>query len=225
MNTNRLRMTIATLAGVVVLATAVEPVAALAADSTNPANASTAQAVAVSQLTAQEAADLAFMREEEKLARDVYQKLYETWDLPIFQNIAKSEQTHTNAVKTLLDRYQVADPTTGKAPGEFSDQALQDLYNQLVADGRQSLASALRVGAAIEEIDILDLQERIGHTTKVDIQRVYQNLLNGSCNHLRSFVSTLKTQTGETYQPQYLTPEAYNSIVGAASGQGGRRGR
>lgn len=49
------------------------------------------------------------MREEEKLARDVYLTFGEKWGLTLFTNIAKSEQTHTDAVKTLLDRYEIKD--------------------------------------------------------------------------------------------------------------------
>jgi hypothetical protein len=218
-------MTIATLVGAVVLAATAQPMAALSTDAASLVGTAAAQAVAISQLTAQEAADLAFMREEEKLAHDVYQELYDTWQLPIFQNIARSEQRHTNALKMLLDRYQIPDPAATTAPGVFANEELQALYDQLVADGTQSLAAALRVGGAIEEIDILDLQERVAHTTKADITRVYQSLLDGSYNHLRSFVSTLKTQTGESYQPQYLTQAAFDSIVGTSNGRGGRRGR
>jgi hypothetical protein len=185
-----------------------------------------------SALTVEEIAGLLYMREEEKLAHDVYLALSSQWGLRIFQNIAGSEQTHTDAIKTLLDRYGLSDPAAGKAAGQFADPTLQGLYDQLVAQGSQSLADALKVGATIEEIDILDLQEQIALTTHADIQRVYQNLERGSRNHLRAFVTTLQRQTGETYQPQYLTPEVYQSIVGSSTqtggaGQGGygRRGR
>ena len=181
--------------------------------------------VAAGQLTPAEADALRYMREEEKLARDVYVALYEKWGLRIFDNISNSEQTHTDAVKMLLERYGVADPAAGQPAGVFTDPALQALYNQLVEQGRRSLGDALRVGAAIEEIDILDLEERMAQTDKADIRLVYDNLTKGSRNHLRSFVSTLKTQTGATYQPQYLSQEAYQAIVGSAleRGRGGRR--
>lgn len=166
---------------------------------------------------------LLYMREEEKLARDVYLTLYDEWGLRVFQNISRSEQTHMDAVKTLLDRYGLEDPAAGNAIGVFTDLTLQALYDQLVAEGSQSLADALRVGAAIEEIDILDLEERIAQTDNADIQQVYENLMRGSSNHLRAFVSNLERQTGETYQPQYLDQTAYESIVNSPMGRG--RGR
>jgi hypothetical protein len=156
---------------------------------------------------------LLYMREEEKLAWDVYLALYEKWELPVFRNIADSESTHTQAVKTLLDRYSLEDPAEGKDHGVFTNATLQGLYDQLVEEGSQSLTNALRVGATIEEIDILDLEERIAQTDKADIQLVYENLMKGSRNHLRSFVSTLERQGGETYQPQYLSQAAYEAIV------------
>lgn len=182
--------------------------------------------VAATSLSADEVAGLAFMREEEKLAHDVYIALYEKWGLPVFKNIAASEQTHTDAVKRLLDRYGVEDPTVGHTVGEFTDPALQSLYDQLIAQGNVSIVDALKVGAAIEEIDILDLEERIAQTDKADITRVYTNLLKGSWNHLRAFVSNLSAR-GETYAPEYLSQAAYDEIVGSsnASGRRGVNGR
>jgi len=167
---------------------------------------------------------LLYMREEEKLARDVYLTLYEKWGMRIFQNISGSEQTHMDAVKTLLDRYDLEDPAAGTDVGVFTNPTLQELYDQLVDEGSQSLADALRVGAAIEEIDILDLEERIAQTDNSDIQLVYENLMRGSRNHLRAFVSILERQTGEIYQPQYLSQTTYDAIVNTPRENGrGRR--
>ncbi|MBN2115291.1 MAG: DUF2202 domain-containing protein [Anaerolineales bacterium] len=191
--------------------------------SVTPASAQTTS-VTGAYLSASEQEDLIFMREEEKLAHDVYVTLYSTWRLPVFQNIANSEATHTAAIKRLLDQYGIADPTAGKGVGEFTNPDLQKLYDQLVAQGAKSLAEALKVGITIEEIDILDLQTRIARTASADIKLVYSNLLRGSENHLRAFTSTLQRQTGETYAPQYLDAATYGSIVGTSNRRGGWRG-
>jgi len=175
------------------------------------------------ELSAAESAALSYMREEEKLAHDVYIVLYEKWGLRVFQNISQSEQTHTEAVKTLLDRYGLPDPASSSA-GVFANPDLQILYNDLVARGSQSLAEAVKVGAAIEEIDILDLEKRLAGTDNADIQQVFNNLLNGSYNHLRAFSSNLSAQAGETYQPQYLSVETYQSILGSGSATRGNGG-
>jgi len=183
-------------------------------------------AVLSGTLTEYEAAGLLFMREEEKLAHDVYLALYEQWGIPIFQNIAASELTHTEAVKTLLDKYEIPDPAEVSVLGQFSDQDLQALYGQLVEIGSASLADALMVGTTVEEIDILDLEKYLTQTELTDITQVYENLLAGSRNHLRSFVATLEKQTGVTFQPQYLSPEAYQEIISGSfeTGGGGQRG-
>lgn len=172
-------------------------------------------------LSAEGTAALLYMREEEKLAHDVYVTLYKKWGLPVFQNISQSEQTHTEAVKALLDRNALPDPAQSGV-GVFTNPDLQALYNELTARGEQSLAEALKAGAAIEEMDILDLQERLAQTNNADVQQVFTNLLEGSYNHLRAFTSTLSKQTGETYQPQYLSIEAYQAIVGSNTGTGSR---
>ena len=174
------------------------------------------------ELTQAEIDSLVFMREEEKLARDVYLGLYDLWGLSIFQNIANSEQTHTDAVKGLLDQFDIEDPADTSPPGIFVDEALQKLYDDLMVLGAQSLGDALKVGAAIEEIDILDLQEALEYTQNESIQRVYENLLKGSENHLRAFTSTLDSQTGEPYQPQYLSASVYDEILAASAPRGGR---
>ncbi len=138
-------------------------------------------------LSADESAALLFMREEEKLAHDVYVTLYEQWGLRVFSNIAASEQKHTDAVAALLDAYGLEDPTIGHGVGEFTNPALQALYDDLVAQGSISAAEALKVGVAIEELDIADLEQRIAETDNPDIQLLYSNLLAGSKNHLRAF--------------------------------------
>lgn len=178
--------------------------------------------IPAADLSTDEAASLLYMREEEKLARDVYNALYTTWGQPTFQNIASSEQQHMDQIKLLLDRYALTDPAL--APGQFTDPTLQALYDQLVAQGSVSLADALKVGAAIEEIDILDLQTRIAQTDNADIQLVYNNLMSGSNNHLQAFTSVLTQQTGEVYQPQYLSADVYQSIITNSTGNGNQGG-
>lgn len=179
--------------------------------------------IPVGSLTDSEQAGLLYMREEEKLAHDVYVTLSKKWALPVFQNIPKSEQTHTEAVKLLLDRYSLADPATGKAVGVFTNETLQKLYDQLIEKGNQSLTNALTVGATIEDLDIVDLQTRLAQTDKTDIQLVYENLMKGSRNHLRAFTQTLTSQAGETYQPQYLSQDAFAAIINAPMERGRSR--
>jgi hypothetical protein len=165
------------------------------------------------------------MIEEEKLAHDVYLALYQKWGLPVFQNISNSEQTHIEAVSSLISRYGLTNPVQS-APGKFTDPELQSLYTQLVARGSVSIGEALKVGGLIEEIDILDLRVRIQETNHSDIQQVYNNLLRGSGNHLRAFSSMLKTQTGESYQPQKLSVADYQAITTGGRGEfGGQNGR
>lgn len=160
-----------------------------------------------------EIAGLIFMREEEKLARDTYIEMFNKWGIKIFDNISKSEQTHTDAVLELLEKYSIKDPVGDNAPGVFTDQKLQSLYDSLVAQGSASLIDALLVGAAIEEIDIIDIQVQVdNYVDNQDIALVYESLLKGSRNHLRSFVSNLEKQE-VVYQPQYLSQQAYDDIV------------
>lgn len=154
---------------------------------------------------------LLHMREEEKLARDVYRTLGDVWGLP-FTNITESEQRHMDSIKILLDVYQVADPVRDDAVGKFTNPAFTALYASLVERGKQSLADAYVVGALIEELDIADLAERTETTQREDIVRVYGELTRGSRNHLRAFHKNI-VATGGTYTPQHITQDLYNEIV------------
>ncbi|MDD5037929.1 MAG: DUF2202 domain-containing protein [Dehalococcoidales bacterium] len=146
--------------------------------------------VQVTPLSPAEIEDLTFLREEEKLDRDVYLELYDTWQLPIFNNIAASEQKHMDAIKRLLDKYGIADPALEQ--GVFTESSgLQSLYDELIEKGIQSRVDAFEVGVIIEEKDIADLEEAILRTLHVDIETVYNNLLQGSLNHLAAFNSHL----------------------------------
>lgn len=142
-------------------------------------------------LDTNEMAGLLYMREEEKVAHDVYVTLYQQWGLPIFNNIANSESRHQSKVAELLDNYQIPHNIDANPVGVFVNPDLQQLYNNLVLQGSQSLTEALKVGVLIEETDIADLQEKISQTDNLDIQQVYNNLLNASYNHLNSFSSNL----------------------------------
>ena len=151
--------------------------------------------MAVTPLTAAETQTLQFMREEEKLARDVYQQLYQKWNLTVFQNISAAEQTHFDAIGVLLTRYGVTDPAQANAAGVYTDVNLIALYNELLAKGMKSAQDALEAGALIEKKDIADLEAAIPATSKLDVKRVYTNLLNGSFNHLEAFESMCEVVT------------------------------
>lgn len=164
-------------------------------------------------LSNEEKSSLAFMREEEKLAHDVYVKMYELWNIPIFNNIAQSEQTHTDAVLALIDRYDLEDPVGTNGLGTFVDTGLANLYQVLVSQGEASAVEALKAGAVIEEIDILDLVNQLDTVVdNQDIRFVYENLLRGSRNHLRAYVKNLESRN-TTYTPSHLSVELYQSII------------
>lgn len=189
--------------------TAGPPTAAERSDPTRPTAVALTEPIGES-LNQADVDGLVWIREEEKLARDVYLALSETWDLPIFSNIAASEQTHTDAVGDLLELYGISDPMADDAPGVFQDPTIQSLYDDFVQQGSRSLVEALTVGVAIEDLDIVDLRLRESGVAAID--EVYANLEKGSRNHLRAFVSNLERQGGD-YSPSHLALEEYEAII------------
>jgi hypothetical protein len=155
---------------------------------------------------------LILMREEEKMAHDVYSFLYDKWNIMIFNNIASSEQTHTDAVLKLLVKYDIDDPASGKNFGVFNDTSLQRMYNQFLINGNYSLLSALTVGATIEDLDIYDLEKLILKVDNQDIAFVYNNLLKASRNHMRAFYSQI-INNGGTYRAKYISQQQLEDIV------------
>lgn len=171
------------------------------------------EAMPIYDLNSNVISDIQFMREEEKLARDVYTEMYSKYSVRVFNNISKSEQIHMKAMKYLIDKYELEDPVQNDVAGVFTNEELQELYNNLIEQGSASYIDALKVGAAIEEIDILDLMNRVENATDYpDVQFVFNNLKRASGYHLKAFVRMLKLN-GVDYQPQYLDIETFNSII------------
>ncbi len=165
-------------------------------------------------LSAAEEEAVVYLREEEKLARDVYLMLADKWQLPIFSNIARAEEKHMGMVFRLIEVYDLVDPVTDDTIGAFTNPDLGALYLQLVADGEVSLIAALTVGATIEDMDLNDLYLLIEFTDNDHIEMVSYNLAKGSRNHMRAFVRALEAQ-GESYSPIYLDEDAYAAIFEA----------
>lgn len=189
------------------------------------------------QVDENEIQHLIFMREEEKLARDVYITLGMMYpNLKVFGNISASEERHTCSVCDKLNQYDIEDPVVNDNVGVFSGKEygsyFTEKYQQLVARGEVSELEALYVGGFIEELDMMDIQQcpkvivetdngidsidQCGkvYTDNADIQRMYTSLLEGSKNHLRAFVNGIEKQIGAgNYEAQVLSQEQVDEIL------------
>ena len=163
-----------------------------------------------------ELARILFIREEEKLAYDVYKTMFDKYGATVFQNIPNSELSHMESMLTIIKKYELVDPVDVNPRGIFKNTALQTLYNQLIEKGNISILSAYQVGALIEELDISDLTSSLAVTNNQDVRLVYDFLNKGSRNHLRSFYKNIKFSNG-TYTPIYLSQSEFDSIVNSAT--------
>ncbi len=171
----------------------------------------TSTSIPADSLTALEKSDLLFLREEEKLARDVYIYAYTKYAHHMFDNISKSEQQHMDEVLKLLNKYGLPDPALPDT-GKFSNQELQKLYDQLITLVDSSQTHAFRAGATIEDVDIRDIKLFKNNTTKSDLLAVYDFLECGSRNHMRAFTKQL-SNAGATYTPQFISQTEYDTII------------
>lgn len=178
----------------VITALIATPMAAMAGKgkaktSTSPTPAACSLCVVTSLSTA-EVDMLKLMREEEKVARDIYSALSPYYPGNVFKNIAASEQKHFDAIGEKLVLYGIADPASAEE-GVFNNPALQAMYDTLLIEGVRSYANALDVGVTIEEEDIVDLEAAIAGTTSKPLILTYKHLLNGSESHLAAFTKLL----------------------------------
>ena len=147
-------------------------------------------------LTESEQSNLEFMREEEKLAKDVYTYLHNIWGSPVFASIAVAEQRHMDAVLKQLNAFGIADPAEGRSAGVFANSTLQQLYDDLVVQGEVSEVAAMQVGITIEETDIADLDTAVSVTSQSSLLKLYSNLRRGSLNHLSAFTNNFEALGG-----------------------------
>lgn len=163
------------------------------------------------------ASELTFVREEERLARDLYAAIAKQYDgAAPFSMITNAEQRHFDAVGTLLVRNGIADPSTGSTPGVYADATLQKLYDGWLARSKSSLTEAYRVGADLEKQDIADLDKAIADNAPADVDRVLANLKTASEHHLAMF-DGYASGTPVTHTPM-------DGQRGAGQGMGGGMG-
>ena len=161
-------------------------------------------------LTPIEKDGLIFIWEEEKAARDIYSSLYEKNNLTIFLDLTRSEESHMDQAKAVIDKYGLVLPAD--VPGVFENQTLQDIHDRLLAEGLESDEQALKVAAEFEEISIMDLEAELAAAENEDVRTMYQGLLAGSRKHLRSYVADLKEQ-GIEYEPRHLLRSEFEETV------------
>lgn len=166
-----------------------------------------------STLSEELANTISYMGNEERLAYDVYNKLYEKWGTKQFRNIAtRSEYRHITAVQQLVQKYKMSDdvnftnvdktplkymntPIEEMEAGTYDISKIQDLYNALVSKGLQSEKDALEVGCMVEVTDIDDLDRYLqiaNESNASDIVEVFTFLREGSYNHYWAFDRGLK---------------------------------
>jgi hypothetical protein len=176
-------------------------------------------------ITSAVSADLAFSRDEERMARDLYAAIAAQYNNAVpFSTITTSEQRHYDAIGVLLTRYGLPDPSAGKAAGVYANADIQKLYNSLLAQSKISLTEAYKVGVAVENRDIADVKDAMNTATQADIDRVYGNLLNGSEQHLQAFTDAtngiLTTHVADGTQGNMNRANSAGNAAGAGTGVG-----
>lgn len=135
-------------------------------------------------LSVSQRAELASMAQNEKLAHDLYAQLYQAYHLRLFSNLGAAEAGHLQALRTLMARYGVTDPTAGQAAGHFSTPAVQAAYERLLAQARTSQQTALTVARNLERDAIARCTAALNGVTAPDARQVMQHLKAAETRHL-----------------------------------------
>jgi hypothetical protein len=180
-------------------------------------------AVFAATLTEEDIQKITWVREEEKLARDVYLTLYDIWGIKTFSNIAKSEQTHMDAIRDeLIIPNGIEDPVKTEEVGVFTNPDIQALYDQLIETGSASVQDAVTIGLMIEDMDIFDLEEVIATVDDETVKEVMGHLQDGSENHMRAFYNQAD-KYDVVYEAAYITQEEMDEILTGSNGNGNQQ--
>lgn len=172
-----------------------------------------------SQYSDLEKIGLNYTLQEEKAAYDFYTQMFSKYNLKVFENIMKAENTHQEHVLTVMNKLNIDNEGYSQTTGEFSINEIQDLYDEMLKTGGYSVTDALLASARYEEKDISDLKKFYSEAQNETIRSLYECLENASHNHLRAFVRNLKRE-GINYSPRILSTEEFNTIINSKNTPG-----
>lgn len=139
-------------------------------------------------LTASQRAELVSMALNEKLTHDLYAQFYQAYHLRVFDNVAAAENNHLQALRTLMARYGITDPTAGQPAGNFgASSSAQATYDRLLSQGKASEQAALNVASGLENDAISSYGTALNGLSAQDAVQVLQNLKAAETRHLAAF--------------------------------------
>lgn len=166
---------------------------------------------ATSPLTADEIEFLYAMREDEKLARDLYAYFWTRYPTaPQIQRISKAEESHIAAIETVLDYYEISYPAMS-APGVFEDSTRQALYDELALKS-ETMLEAFQTMAFVEDRDLFAYKMVQSQITNANLSLLIENMIKASTNHLKAAIRQIFVRDG-SYTSIYLSAEEYDAII------------
>jgi len=170
-------------------------------------------------LTADEIEFIYAIREDEKVARDLYFSFFGTFGLKPFENIGKAEDNHIKATEKLFDYYEIDYPALSEN-GKFENAIRQKLFDSLLLKGTPEL-EAFKVMAMLEESNIVEYGEVLKTIANPNIKIVIENLARASANHFKAAIRQI-TALGGTYRPALMTQEQYRAVIATGFEKGKR---
>ena len=129
---------------------------------------------------------LQYLLQEEKLMRDVFENLFERYDINAFKKAADTADDHFKKLMKLLADHGVHIDILD-TPGIYTSAIFEKLYTDAVEAGSKSLNEVLRVGRELESINILDLKHRDVYKAEKCVRDVLDSFIADADRRFKSF--------------------------------------
>lgn len=156
-----------------------------------------------------------WMYDQEKLARDLSQELYDEWEEPNFANMVVTHQRHMNELEVTMRRYSLNPPADTNEPGGYRDEQHVELFAELKRRAEEGPLEAVKAVAFLQELHIFEYRLHVELTAEKPVKDTFERLLAGSKNHLRmwAWLVSYLTPPEHYYHAQMLGQQDVDTIL------------
>lgn len=138
-------------------------------------------------LSADEKEGLLSLLELQKMQVDVYSVMADRIQQPVFNDLAEQDAKLMELLAVKVDKYGLDNPITGKAAGEFEDEAVQNKYNAFIRTTNFGWNEMIAYATDMEEelIDVIQ-EQKTKISGNMDIVQLYEEILQQSVSDLNA---------------------------------------
>jgi len=127
---------------------------------------------------------LSGLAEHTKLSHDLLAAFTDRYEVFPAQLVG-ARTRELSAIRLLLGRYGVPDPTAGLPAGKFLRSDMQFRYDRLLGEGMRDRISALAVGTRLADTTVTILDEALRHLDAPDVRHTFLHLVMAAHQQIR----------------------------------------